>query len=82
MATLLLIDDSETQRVGIRGALEGVAAFSQVLEARDGLEGLSLLLREPVDVVLCDLEMPELDGDKLLRMKEASPGGATSPSSS
>jgi CheY-like chemotaxis protein len=38
-----------------------------VLEARDGLEGLSLLVREPVDVVLCDLAMPKLDGDKLLR---------------
>lgn len=79
MATLLVIDDSETQRESIRAALQGVASFTRVLEAADGIEGLSLLMREPVDVVLCDLAMPKLDGDKLLRMKEASPGGAHIP---
>ena len=36
-------------------------------------------MREPVDVVLCDLAMPKLDGDKLLRMKDASPGGPHIP---
>jgi diguanylate cyclase (GGDEF)-like protein len=79
MATLLLIDDSDSQRQSILAALEGVTAFTRVLEARDGLEGLSLLVREPVDVVLCDLAMPKLDGDKLLRMKDANPGGANIP---
>ena len=79
MATLLLIDDSEAQRQSILSALEGVPTFSRILEARDGLEGLSLLVREPVDVVLCDLAMPKLDGDKLLRMKDSSPGGANIP---
>ncbi|HXK24052.1 MAG TPA: diguanylate cyclase [Myxococcota bacterium] len=79
MATLLLIDDSDSQRETIRAALEGVTTFKRVLEARDGLEGLSLLVREPVDVVLCDLAMPKLDGDKLLRMKDANPGGANIP---
>jgi diguanylate cyclase (GGDEF)-like protein len=79
MATLLLIDDSDTQRQSILAALEGVSTFTRVLEARDGLEGLSLLVRETVDVVLCDLAMPKLDGDKLLRMKESSPGGANIP---
>jgi diguanylate cyclase (GGDEF)-like protein len=79
MTTLLVIDDSDIQREHIRAALAGSGVFSRVLEARDGIEGLSLLMREPVDVVLCDLEMPKLDGDKLLRMKEASPGGAHIP---
>ncbi len=79
MTTLLVIDDSESQRQRIRDALTGISAFSRILEARDGIEGLSLLMREPVDVVLCDLSMPKLDGDKLLRMKEASPGGAHIP---
>jgi diguanylate cyclase (GGDEF)-like protein len=79
MATLLVIDDSEAQRKSILSALEGTAAFSRVLEACDGLEGLSMLMREPIDVVLCDLAMPKLDGDKLLRMRNASPGGAHIP---
>jgi len=42
-----------------------------VLEAADGLSGLRLLLGEPVDVVLCDLELPGLEGEKLLHFKVA-----------
>jgi diguanylate cyclase (GGDEF)-like protein len=79
MTTLLVIDDSESQRQHIREALAGVTAFTRILEASDGIQGLSLLMREPVDVVLCDLSMPKLEGDKLLRMKQASPGGAHIP---
>ncbi|MBW2713695.1 MAG: diguanylate cyclase, partial [Deltaproteobacteria bacterium] len=41
-------------------------------EASDGIEGLKLLISEQdVDLVLCDLEMPGLDGEKLLQIKEA-----------
>ena len=57
MATLLVIEDSAGQRAEIRAALERSAAFDRILEAEDGLQGLKLLLSEPVDVVLCDLEL-------------------------
>ena len=50
-----------------------------MLEASDGVRGLRLLLGEKVEVVLCDLEMPGIDGEKLLRMKARSPGGANVP---
>ena len=58
MATLLVIEDSAQQRAEIRAAVERSAAFDRILEAEDGLQGLKLLLSEPVDVVLCDLELP------------------------
>jgi diguanylate cyclase (GGDEF)-like protein len=74
MATLLVIEDSAGQRAEIRAALEGSAAFDRILEAEDGLQGLKLMLSEPVDVVLCDLELPGLDGEKLLRMRSAARG--------
>jgi diguanylate cyclase (GGDEF)-like protein len=74
MATLLLIEDSAQQRGEIRAAVENSAAFDRILEASDGLQGLKLLLSEPVDVVLCDLELPGLDGEKLLRMRTAARG--------
>ncbi len=79
MATILIIDDSQAHRGEIRGAIEGVRLFDRVLEAADGLRGLRMLLAEPVDVVLCDLELPGLDGDKLLRVKDRSPGGSNIP---
>jgi diguanylate cyclase (GGDEF)-like protein len=50
-----------------------------VLEAVDGLRGLKLMLAEPVDVVVCDLEMPGLDGEKLLGVKRATPALASVP---
>jgi diguanylate cyclase (GGDEF)-like protein len=79
MATLLLIDDCAAHRGHVRTILTQAGLFQRILEAGDGIEGLSLLMRESVDVVLCDLAMPGLDGDKLLRMKAASPGGAHIP---
>jgi diguanylate cyclase (GGDEF)-like protein len=71
MATILLIEDSEAHRKEIRRALEPAGLFDRILEASDGISGLRVLLDEPVDVVLCDLEMPGLDGEKLLRVRES-----------
>lgn len=73
MATLLIIDDSAVHRAQIAKALEQSRVFDSVVEACDGVRGLKHLLNEPVDVVLCDLEMPGLDGEKLLRVKDATP---------
>jgi diguanylate cyclase (GGDEF)-like protein len=78
LATLLVIDDSAATRAEIHSSLH-THIFDRVLEAADGFEGLKLLMGHPVDVVLCDLELPKLDGDKLLRMKNSSPGGANIP---
>jgi len=71
MATLLVIEDSPSQRAKIRRALEPVGLFDRILESGNGIEGLKLLLAEQVDVVLCDVEMPGLDGEKLLQIKES-----------
>jgi diguanylate cyclase (GGDEF)-like protein len=79
MPTILVIEDSPSHRAEIRRALEPCGLFERILEASDGLQGLKLLLAEPIDVVLCDLEMPGLDGDKLLRMRTGRPGAAEVP---
>jgi diguanylate cyclase (GGDEF)-like protein len=79
MATILVIEDSDTQRAEIRAAIESSGHFERILEAEDGLRGLKLMLSESADVVLCDLEMPGLDGEKLLRAKASSPGHANVP---
>ena len=79
MSSILVIDDSDTHRSEIRGVVEASGLFDRVLEAADGIRGLKLLVSEAVDVVLCDLEMPGLDGEKLLRVNSSSPGGANVP---
>jgi two-component system cell cycle response regulator len=79
MATILVIDDSNAHRAEVREALRASDQFDRVLEAADGLRGLKLLLEETVDVVLCDLNLPGLDGEKLLRVKNSRPGGTNIP---
>lgn len=79
MTTLLLIEDSEAHRASIRAAVEPAGIFDCILEAPDGLTGLRLLLSERVDVVLCDLELPGLDGEKLLHLRSQMPEAACTP---
>ena len=79
LATLLVIEDSETQRAEIRAALSQSIAFERILEAEDGLQGLRLLVSEHVDVVLCDLRLPGLDGEKLLNMRSSTEGRVDVP---
>ncbi len=79
MATILVIDDSDAHRADIRKALESSDQIDCIIEASDGFCGLKLLLEEKVDVVLCDLELPGIDGEKLLRVKNSSPGGPDVP---
>jgi diguanylate cyclase (GGDEF)-like protein len=70
VATILVIEDSDGQRAEICAALDTSGLFDHVIEAHNGIEGLKLLLSSHPDLVLCDLEMPGLDGEKLLRMSK------------
>jgi diguanylate cyclase (GGDEF)-like protein len=79
MATILVIDDSGSARAAIRQALEASGRVDRILEAGDGLIGLRLLLAEEIDAVICDLEMPGLDGEKLLAARRCRPGGEEIP---
>jgi two-component system, response regulator, stage 0 sporulation protein F len=60
MATILVIDDEESIRTLLKEVLE--RANHQVLEARDGKEGLTLYKQNKVDLVLMDILMPGTDG--------------------
>lgn len=61
---ILVIDDGEMNRRVLRAALERHG--HAVDEAANGREGLAVLADRPVDVVLLDLVMPELDGFETL----------------
>ena len=57
---VLVVDDSATNRLVIAEMLRRADAV--VLEAASAREGLALLARNPVDLVLMDIAMPEVDG--------------------
>lgn len=71
--SVLIIDDSEAVREKIIKTLESFDLFGRYYEAEDGLEGFKKLLSSPVDIILCDLEMPRIDGFKFLSMMKARP---------
>ena len=64
MAHILIVDDEKS----IRDALIEILEFEghQVGQAGDGEAGLSYLKKNQVDLVLCDIKMPKMDGIQLL----------------
>jgi diguanylate cyclase (GGDEF)-like protein len=67
--TVLIIDDSEPLRRHVEKVLREHDVAHAFRHASSGVEGFALLAREPVSLVLCDVEMPGLDGFKFLRLK-------------
>ncbi len=73
MAHVLVLDDEEEVRRVLVRALRG--AGYEASEAENGLDGLELIRKEPVDLVITDLVMPELDGLEFIReMARTRPG--------
>jgi len=62
--TVLIVDDSRSNRLVIKSIL---SAEHRTLEAANGLEALEALAREPVDLVLLDVMMPDMDGFAVCR---------------
>ncbi len=61
-ARLLIVDDHELARAGLRSMLAGEPDLEVVGEARTGREALALCPRLAPDLILMDVRMPELDG--------------------
>lgn len=62
MIRVALVDDQHLVRSGFRMILESESDIEVVGEAGDGAAGLGLVRRERPDVVLMDIQMPEMDG--------------------
>jgi CheY-like chemotaxis protein len=70
-ARLLVVDDNKINRMLLGRALEREG--HDVSTAENGREGLDALHREPFDLVLLDMEMPEVDGFTVLETLLADP---------
>ncbi len=73
MANILIVDDSDTVRTQLKNDLanEGHATF----EACNGLEGLKLVEENAtdIDLIICDVNMPEMDGLTMCRELHKTP---------
>ena len=70
MSRILLVEDSFSMRAFVRSALEsGDTLFTgvEVVEASSGFDALRLLPRGPYDLVITDINMPDINGLELVR---------------
>ncbi len=62
---VLVVDDEQEVRDTLSSVLENLDYIPYV--ASNGIEALEIIKKEPIDVVLSDLYMPEMDGIELLK---------------
>ncbi len=62
MVKILLVDDHELVRTGIRLILERVAGFVVVAEAKSGEDAIRYCRKDAPDIVLMDVNMPGIGG--------------------
>lgn len=71
-AKVLLVDDSRLIRMGLRRSLVEIG-LTDITEAGDGREAIETLVREHFDLMLLDMEMPEMNGMEVLAVLRDTP---------
>jgi two-component system cell cycle response regulator len=68
---ILTVDDSKTVRIIVRKAFKGYDC--EILEAANGVEGLSVAAKDGPDLILLDITMPVMDGVEMLTKLKSDP---------
>jgi two-component system chemotaxis response regulator CheY len=77
---VLIVDDSAAIRKILRRVLQQAEIpTGQVFEASDGLEALDHLKKQSVNLILSDINMPNMDGLQLLSQIKANPAWKNVP---
>jgi two-component system sensor histidine kinase/response regulator len=69
-AAVLVVDDSRTMRLALIRALNALG-FRNTTEAANGRQALELVLAKPFDLMLLDMEMPQMNGMEVLAALKA-----------
>jgi len=59
---ILVADDHEVMRLGLRNLLESVAGWSVYADAATGNEAVELAILSSPDIIIMDITMPEMNG--------------------
>jgi two-component system chemotaxis response regulator CheY len=65
MPNIMVVEDSPTMRQLITFTLKRIPGYN-VVEAVDGMDAFTKLSKEPFDLILADINMPVMDGLKLV----------------
>ena len=75
--TVMIVDDSESLRQVVNIALSG--AGYHVIEARDGTDALDKLNGKKIHLIICDVNMPNMDGIAFVKELKRLPGHKFTP---
>lgn len=79
MKRILIVEDSATMRSLIAASLEELVVPVKIIEAKSGFEALRLLPRENFDLVVTDINMPDINGLELASFMKSSDKHASIP---
>jgi two-component system chemotaxis response regulator CheY len=77
--SILVVEDSATMRSLIASTLEDLAPAVKIVEASSGFEALRLLPRESFDLIVTDINMPDINGLELVSFLKKNPAWAQVP---
>lgn len=65
---VLIVEDHALTRFGLKTVFEAEEIFDKVLEAQNAKTGIELIEKNPVDLVIMDLGLPDIDGIEATRI--------------
>jgi two-component system chemotaxis response regulator CheY len=76
---ILIVEDSPTMRALLCSALEGLDTPVKITEAESGFEALRCLPRQVFDLVVTDINMPDINGLELVSFVKSNPAYRSIP---
>src|SRR5690349_7518183 len=75
---ILIVDDSRLHREHIASVVESVSGF-RAFPTASGFEALKLLPRHRFDLIITDIQMPDINGLELINFVKKNPNYRTTP---
>lgn len=72
MKTILIVEDSATTRALIRAVIDEIGDYETV-EAESGFEALKMLPQQAYDLIVTDINMPDINGLELINFVRNNP---------
>lgn len=72
MKTILIVEDSATTRALIRAVIDEIGEF-ETIEASSGFEALKMLPQQEYDLIITDINMPDINGLELISFVRNNP---------